>query len=412
MMKSNFVIAMAVVGFIAASACTRNGQGGSPPPIQQPPAASATPIPNSGSELDNGSGNSSQDSKDAPDNSNNGPIVVTNPNGGPVTAPTNNDQPEKIVYDPTGLTPAQVFESSRLQGQPVVGGESDLSNAQSQDPLYYSGSAQDSLREQVQNWVDANTEASHVRADQELARSLTSGRFDVNWTTRTATFDLSVKNGAGKSNVSRVTGHLSNRLTLTAKTGALKISLACMDLIGGCQTVYALIQDTSGGVARNAHMIVRQSPATLYTKAAGFGLARNPEFDSLLETLVRTDRHAGEPNALNSLTLRTSETINGQSNYVVEMGILSIANAQETLKIAGKLVKPANEFSMNAFAHLLQSTSPAAKGVRDITLIKNDGRGNLTLAVTIRKSTAESSEDSMELTFSRLQKPVRPLMIK
>jgi hypothetical protein len=192
----------------------------------------------------------------------------------------------------------------------------------------------------------------------------------------------------------------------------MDVTGACMDLNGGCSTVYVKIQEAVGTKISVAHMIIRQTEATLFTHAQGFGLANNPEFDALLETLVRTDHHAGELNALNSLKLRTSETINGQASFRVEMGIRSAYNTQDTLNLGGPLVKPQEHSMMTAGAQVLRSTSPAADTIRSVLLTRNDGRGTLTLALTVRKATATAHEDTMDLTFSRIHKPTRPLEIK
>lgn len=415
MMKSQLVVAIALIGFVASSACTRSG--GSHPPIQQAPAPVATPIPNSQSELDNDSSKSAQDSKTAPQ----GPQVShdEDPSYGPSapskTAPALDGGPEVIVYDPTGLTPAQIFESSSRQGPAVIGNESDVANGQSGEPLFYSGSGQDDLREQLQTWVNTKTRQERVRRDKDFSKRVLNGRFDVDWSTRAAVLDVTIK-GAKGPRVYRFTGSLSNRLLFRSgdlrKGNNLSVEAACMDLNGGCGTVYAKVQDATGGTVRTAHMIIRQTEATLFTHAQGFGLANNPEFDALLETLVRTDHHAGELNALNSLKLRTSETINGQSSFRVEMGLRSAYNTQETLNLGGPLVKPSVDSMLDAQAQVLRSSSPAADTIRQVVLTRNDGRGTLTLAVTIRKATATAQEDTMDLTFSRIHKPVRPLIIK
>jgi hypothetical protein len=263
--------------------------------------------------------------------------------------------------------------------------------------------------------VNTKTPAKFVRGNQEFSKRVLQGRFDVDWSTRRATIDVTIKGSRGPK-VYRFQGVLSNRLTFEAgdvNTGArVKVKVACMDLNGGCNTVYAMVLDGNGALARAAHLIIRQTEATLFTRAARFGLANNPEFDALLETMVRTDHHAGDLNALNSLKLRTSETINGQASFRVEMGIRSAYNQQETLNLGGPLVKPAGDYVLDAQAQVLRSTSPAADTIRSVVLTHNDGRGNLTLAVTVRKALATAQEDTMHLTFSRIHKPVSPMLIK
>ncbi len=420
MKKSNLIVALALIGFVTMTACTRSGGGGNPPPIEQQPAPVATPIPpSSRSELDNDTSKSAQDSKTA---SSAGPQVSrdedpTYSRSAPTkTAPSRRDgSPEQITYDPTGLTPSEIFARSARQGLPVTGDESDVPNGQSNEPLYYSGAGQDDLREELQTWVNSKSSSGVASRNREFAKRVLNGRFDVNWQTRQTTLDITVRGEKG-ARVYRFSSPLSNRQFFSSgnvKMGdKLAIDGACMDLNGGCSTVYVKVQEANGIKISVAHMIIRQTEATLFTHAQGFGIANNPEFDALLETMVRTDHHSGELNALNSLKLRTSETINGQASFRVEMGIRSAYNTQETLNLGGPLVKPAEDYNMTASAQLLRSTSPAANTIRSVLLTRNDGRGTLTLAVTVRKATPASQEDTMDLTFSRLHKPTRPLMIK
>ena len=422
MMTSNLIVAFALLGFVVSSACSRSG--GSNPPIEQQPAPVATPTPKSQSELDANSGKSAQDSKSAPK----GPQVSNdeNQNSSTNTAPRpapskstpshkSETGPEVVVYDPTGLTPSQIFESSARQAPVVIGNESDVANGETGEPLYFSGSGQDDLREQLQTWVTTKTRTDRVQRDKDFAKRVLNGRFDVDWSSRIAVMDVTINTSTG-ARVYRLTSELSNRLLFRAgdlrRGNHISVEAACMDLNGGCATVYAKVQDATGGLVRTAHMIIRQTEATLFTHAQGFGVANNPEFDALLETLVRTDQHAGELNALNSLKLRTSETINGQASFRVEMGIRSAMNTQQTLNLGGPLVKPSVDCALEAKGQVLRSTSPAADTIRQVTMVRNDGRGNLTLAVTVRKATATAQEDTMDLTFSRIHKPVRPLIIK
>jgi len=50
-----------------------------------------------------------------------------------------------------------------------------------------------------------------------------------------------------------------------------------------------------------------------------------------------------------------------------------------------------------------------ANTIRDVRVVRNDGRGNLQFYITVRKSTAGSSEDTIRLTVARLQEATRQL---
>ena len=427
--QRHFVVVMAVIGFVATSACTRGG--GSNPPIKQDSQPVTTPIPNAQSELDTQTSKSAQDSKEpqkptpqaAPQAPSKAPALpqVTNTNNTsdtnavqtttPVSSQAASTDPQVIVYDPTGLTPDQIFERSNNQGPALVGNPSNVTDGQSGETLNYSGSGQDGLREQIQTFVDTQTRADRIQRDKNFAKTITDGRFNVDWSSRTATLDILVENKPY-----RFIGALDNKLRLLGgqlRRGLhLAIDASCMDLNGGCDTVYATIQDGTGGIVRTAHVLIRTTKATLYSRNAAFRVAHNNEFDALLHLLVNTAHRSGVPNSFNSLVLRTSETINGESSYKIEMGILSASGSQESLNFTGPLVKPATEIDLEAPARASLSSSPIAGTIRNVTLVNNDGRGTLTLAITVRKATADADEDTVHVTVARIHKPVRPLIIK
>jgi hypothetical protein len=419
--KNYLVICLAVMGLIATSACSRSN--GSTPQAQTPPPATAPAapgVPKTQSELDAQSGKSAQDSR-APQKHKHdkGPQVSNDQDPSDRAPQAPQTAPQGIIaitYDPTGMTPSQIFEASEKQGPATVGIISNLKSEGTAEPLYVSGSGQDDLLQDLERVVDTQTKPSRVKRDEDFAKRVSNGRFEVtNWSTREVVLDLMIKGETG-SPVYRFTGTLDNKLLFRGgdlrRGQNISVEAACMDMGGGCGTVYVKVQDGKGGIVRTAHMLIRQTAATLFTHADGFGLAQNEEFDTLLQTLVRTDEHAGDLDALNHLILRTSETINGQANFKVEMGIRSNSDTQEWLNIGGPLVKLADDINLSTPAQVLSSSSPSARTIRSVSLIKNDGRGNLTLAVTVRKASAQADEDTMELTVARIHKPVRPLIIK
>ncbi len=414
--QRHLIVVMAVIGFIASSSCTRSGE--SNPPIKQDPQATTTPIPTEPSELDKQTGKSAQDDK-GPRPSAPKPPAQTAPRAPHVPDQVENLDPQVVTYDPSGMTPSQIFDQSGKQNPALIGNPSEVPNGPSGETLNYSGSGQDGLRDQLQTFVDnqadTQTRSERNERDKKFAKTIGDARFDVDWLSRTATLEISVKGPKGLK-VYRFNSPLTNKLLVHAgdlrRGRHLSVEAACMDLNGGCNTVYAKVQDGTGGLVRTAHVLIRTTKATLYTHADGFHLAHNEEFDVLLHTLVNTVKHSGELDALNSLTLRTSETINGQSNFQVEMGIRSSMNFQDSLNFTGPLVKPATDIKLEAPAQLVRSSSPMANTIRSVSLVNNDGRGTLTLAITVRKGTVDADEDIMDVTVARIHRPVRLLIVK
>lgn len=254
-----------------------------------------------------------------------------------------------------------------------------------------------------------------MRLDLRFANQVSNGRFSVDWATRTAVIDVTIK-GANGSTESRFAGALDNRLSL--RSGDLRhgnrisVEAACMDLSGGCHSVYAIVRKESGGTIRTAHMLIRQTEAYMYTEALGYGFAHSEEFDRLLNTFDRTTHHSGERESVSTLTFRTSETINGQSSFKAEFGLRAANGRLESFNVGGPLVKPASGNTLNTEMQMLRSTSSMVNTIRDVSLIHNDGHGDLMLAITVRKATAEASEDTMYVTVARIHTPTRVLILK
>ena len=318
-------------------------------------------------------------------------------------------------YDASHETPDQTFAESEREGPAIVGAASGVRDGQSRDELRWTGAGQDGLRAQLQRFVNSKSGTSHGARDLKFAKTVTDSKFNVDWTTREANLTITLEKN-GQSQRLTFAGTLTNKLLLQAgslSSGArVQVDAACMDLNGGCQTVYAKIQDASSGVVDTAHVLIRSTPASIFTKAVdGLGAAHNREFDKFVGILVNTVKHSGEPGALNNLMLRTTETINGSSTYKIEMGILTEDRTLETLNLGGSLVKPVSGISMAAPASVLRSSSLIADTLRSVALIANDGRGNLKLSITVRKATQQANEDVVQVTISRMHKPVRPLIL-
>lgn len=411
---------LAVTAVILTTACSKNGGGGEQPKPQAtpPPSAPATNGRTNGSELNGNSGRSAQ--------THDGTSVTT-----PESTNGSGMDPTVTYFDPTGLTPDQIFASSSNSSD---GGSAGL-QSEFQDSmghsLIYSGAGQDDLREQLWARVNSVQDPQQRAADESLARELGLATYTVDWNTRTMRISiLQVQNGHRRQ--LNFDGVLDNNLL--ARFGDLQSSpyiaaeAACMDLNGGCNTIHIKVMENQNGVPRNAHIIARNSNATLFTEGNGYGLASNPEYDRLLGVMLNTVHSPGATETVKKLALETSETINGSSNFLVSMKIKTASplhpqGGEQLLVWTGPLVKPTNSNRLDLMLTAAPSYNTVggqpvvlqgliSDTIRDTRLVRNDGHGNLQLAVTVRKSTATAKEDTMVLTVARIHKPVKNLVLR
>lgn len=425
---------MAVTVLLLSAACTRGGGGGGGTPLTPPPAESPAPgQPAGNGELDNDSGKSSTDPATSTDGATGEAVPVSPDSPSAVgeeetTEPAPIDgtqQPVVVTYDPSGLEPDQVFENSRNQGVVIPGEQSDIDDFLGND-LFYTGSGQDSLREQLLERLNSRPDSAEKAADQELARAVRVQSFDVNWDSRNVRLSILMAR-PGKRMPIVFTGKLNNKLIFRAgsnkKKDGFSVEAACMDLNGGCHTVLIKLQERSKGRTASAYMIQRETSATLFTEGNGYNAARNPEYNRLLEILWNTVSNPGGPRAVKILKLITSETINGVSEFSIKMVMRTNRYDEQTLAWRGPLLKPSGADVMDLSIEQLPSRAYAngqaiyPKGlisdtIRDTRLIRNDGRGNLQLEVIIRKSTIAGKEDRFKLTIARIHTPVRPLRVQ
>jgi hypothetical protein len=418
-LQNLLVVSMAVSAVLMSTACSRKSAG-QKNPIQTTQGTQA-PKPTNG-ELDKDSGNSSQegpsldDDRDL-DNDDDGPVLDEPQAGGPSLneAPQNSgalheDSPVVVHYDPSGMTPSQVFEASERQGESAAGALSDVAGPR--EGLRYSGAGQDDLRETLMRHENAKEKTRRNR-DAIVAHSINQATFDVDWSTREARITLLMNGRRTQLNMSaRLTNDLIARSGSVKRGNRIAVEAACMDLNGGCETVYMKVQDGNHGHVRTAHVLVRTTTATLFTQGNGYHIAKNEEYNYFLNLLLNTVGHSGKLNTVSSLWLRTTEVIGGVSNFIVQMGLRTTRTGPGSINWTGALVKPTHSASLNAPAELLPSTSPIANTIRETRLVRNDGRGNIQLAVTIRKATVEAQEDTLLLTFGRIHKPTVSLRVK
>ena len=214
--------------------------------------------------------------------------------------------------------------------------------------------------------------------------------------------------------------------------------IVCLDLNGGCRTMRLRFFDTanetglaeaSGGSssARTAYVVVRDTTAALNTKGRDPGAyPDNREYARLMGIFTKTGRVPGALDTVNYLNFRTSETVNGSSTFVVTMR-MRLSNGRgrmfgtQQLRWSGPLLRT----DSSSFVNVRVSQEPTfwyAEGqqipvnpdfdtisntVKLSRLVFNNGRGTIGLAVTIRATKPWVPEESLNLTVTRKQNPIK-----
>ncbi|CAN5677935.1 hypothetical protein BH10BDE1_BH10BDE1_17140 [soil metagenome] len=356
-----------------------------------------------------------------------------------MTAPEPLEEESVVYYNQNGLTPDQIFaKKAAIRANGAFVGErvrSDIVSANG-DALYYTGGGQDTLRDQLYVLVNENAQqvdAATRAGDKELAQTIQLSSFSVDWSRRRA--DLNFKferiGSTGVPTMTRV--HMEGPVDALTRFKVrdlkrapyLEAEVACMDISGGCQTVHIKIKDSSTGRIQTAHMIARHTNASLYIDGNPQGVARNSEYDRLMTVLLNTANQPSGENVVDQLTMTTSETIGGASNFAVTMKMRLMdqygRTGGDTVELSGPLAKPRGNDNPNVSVlvspaltvingEIVPTQAIGTQGrfvdtVREGRLVRNDGRGNLQLEMTVRAAAIDAKEDKIRLTISRIHTP-------
>ncbi|MDZ4084335.1 MAG: hypothetical protein U1E10_15435 [Bdellovibrionales bacterium] len=419
---------------------------GSAPAKAAAGAAKPSPTP---SELDKASGQSAASHKRGEDlgTTNVGQVREQEPDPGAITEQADpasltakiqrmDPRVESVVYyDPSGQSPDQIFaKKAAIDHAGAFLGEKVASDIRSGsgETLFYTGAGQDTLREQLYVLVN-NQEAmldSQARAENKaLAQSIQLSSFEVDWASRRGKLAFKYLRNGNKAQV-EMEGAVDDVMQYTVgsinREPFIMADVACMDLSGGCKTVHIKVQDASSGQIRTAHMIARHTSASLYIEGNAPGVSNNPEYDRLMSILLNTTKNPAGHNVVNKLTLTTSETIGGASNFAITMNMNLLDKwgrmVPDLVQVTGPLAKPKSSDQPNVGI----TVSPAitvingevvpVEGrlvdvIRDARLLKNDGRGNLQVELTIRSATADALVDRIVLTVARIHTPTTQLRL-
>ncbi|MDX9731825.1 MAG: hypothetical protein RBT63_08655 [Bdellovibrionales bacterium] len=339
-----------------------------------------------------------------------------------------------VYYDPSGLTPEQIFSRKQEIGNGLLGDlvRSDIRSARG-ETLYYTGAGQDTLREQLHVLVNnraATLDADTLEGDRQFARVIRLADFEVDWSRRLGVLNFRFDRN-GRETSARLEGYVDENMRFTVgsvyRHPYIEAEAACMDISGGCRTVHVRVKDASTGKIRTAHLLARHTNATLYIEGNEPGVSKNPEYDRLMSILLKTVKNPSSYNVVNKLTITTSETIGGASAFAVRMGFRLLDQTgkyvSDAMQFTGPLVKPqASDQALvgaNVSSHLTYINGVAVpvsgrivETVRGARLLKNDGHGNLQLEVTVRNVALGGAEDRVVLTIARIHTPTMAVRIQ
>lgn len=441
-----FAVAAAIA--LSTSACGKKDQG-SAPAAPTAPTTTAAPVSTAQigkvgvpSELDGDSGKTSSDKTGE---------ELTNKLRGEgeerTVKPVPMSKIESVIYyDPSGPTANQIaskiptIENAGILLAEKVGTDVVSSDGQQ---LYYSGSGKDTLRARLMSMVEernAKLDQKTLELDKYLSQTIQLSDFNVDWANRWATLKFVAQqkdhDGKWKLNNFTVEGPLNSREHF--KVGNLEqapyyllAEAECMDINGDCKTVHIRVQKRISGRMATANIIARHTNAAMHIDGSTkISESNNQDYLRLMEIFRNTVLYPGRYNTVFQLTLITSETIGGASNFAVNMSI-PLRNTQgeglDVIELTGPLVRTKSGQPFNVALNLTpQYTVIAGKAVSNeaygysnrfvetissARLLQNDGLGTLDLEMTIRNKRTNDKEEKVFLNIRRIHTPVGPVRI-
>ena len=391
---------LAVVATVTVAACSSSHGGGAP--VQPQALASPTPAPytynaRGPEQLDNGSGRSQQESPNSTDGKDD---TVQFSDGTTPPAPRNRNTPPeegaRVPRNPRRLDPAGVTPTQANTSGPV----------QDSSGFVYGGASSDGLRAQI--------EAIPVSEyDLRWATQLSKARLFFTPQTREVQVDVLQTRLDGQQFKITLRGFLdrSGRGYFPDNGSRISGAIECLDINGGCETAHVKIVNQAFSLARTAHLIIRTTNASFHVTGNGFDIAHNHEYDWFFNILVNTATQNPGVGWVSRLTVETSETMHGVSNVAVAMDLLNI-DRTESLDFFGPLVLGADGEGVNVQMFQTPANPPGipqlvSNTISDIRMVGNDGRGEITVALTVRAARPGSVEDTATMRMNRIQNAIK-----
>ncbi len=327
-----------------------------------------------------------------------------------------------VYYDPSGLTPEQLFEASQKLGIPALDVESDIRGADAQ-PLFYTGASVDQLRELLRVRMaaeEAQSTPEQREANRQLARDIGVAGFDVDWNRRRASlrFHLQGQNGPIEMR-GRVDANMSFRVGRAEVWPHIEAEAQCVDLSGGCRNVVVKVREAmQGGAVRTAYIIARQTKAVLTFEGQTPHATRQTGADRWMRMAIHSEQGSGDERMIQA-NLATSETVGGASSFGLSMRVRR-AGSDELIGISGPLVAPRGSMDLNIGLNLsptvttidgrvVQVEGRLVDTLREVRLVRNDSRGNLQLVIVPQGADAQVAAEVIRVTVARQQVPTRGL---
>ena len=445
------IFALAAAIALSTSACGKKDQGSAPAPAVKAPVApvSTGDVGKVGasSELNTDSGKTASD--------NVGEELTAKLRGDGEQESGHRVKPHPaskiasvIYYDPNGPTSDQMAaKKSQVENAGILISEkvgSDIVSSDGQE-LYYTGSGKDTLRSDLNTIVnerEQQLDAKTRAADKKFSESIQLSDFNIDWANRWATLKFVADH---KEHSGRVTLHNFNiegplDANTHFKVGDVdqgphytSAEVACMDNTGDCMTVHIKVKSRFNGRIATAHLIARHTSAAIHIAGSTepFRTSKNPEYVKLMQIFENTVKFPGSYNTVFKLTLTTSETIGGASNFAVNMYIPlrnTAGEGADVIEVTGPLVKTADGAPFSVALNTTKQQTvidnkvvsneayaiPArfVESIRSARITQNDGMGNLNLELTIRNSRAEDRPEQIFLGINRIHTPLGPIRIR
>ena len=404
---------LAVTAAIAATACSKSetSRTNSPSnPTLQPPRIKESPEAN---ELDRESSRSQIESRRRTRSSQPGVEVVDlNPTG---------KTPEEIFGDQDAALPRERPSLDQVPPGTVIMNPAPVSSRPSTRPpggsvdgnLFYSGSGQDSLYEDIKRIARSK--------DRAFATTVGFSSFEINWKNRGARLTVNLERTGKKAEEVVFTGKLNKAGLFSAASGSMQADAVCMDDNGGCNTVHVRLKKSG----RVAHVIVRATDVWIWSDGEAEGSGNNVNYDRFIHILLTSATYPGGASSITAARLNTSETINGSSSFVfgLQMNMsVSDPSVAQAVSWTGPLLKSVRSDDLNVAVEQYAEYNPwgrrksgapqLARTIRESRLVRNDGRGNLQIDVTFAKISAASREQTARITVARIHEPTRALTLK
>lgn len=361
----------------------------------------------------------------------------------PPVVETPEDIRSVVAYDPNLMTKDQMAAAKKeVIAKGAFFGElvrSDIMSP-SNEALYYTGSGHDNLRDQLYTMVNARAalvDEQTREGDRELAETIQLSRFNIDWSNEgfgNAEFNFVLerinKHGDYVRTKVKMRGQIDNLNRFTVKglnrDPYMSAEVVCMDRTGGCKTVHVRVQKNTKKGVQTAHMISRTTNSMLTFRISQPGTSRNSEYDRLATILQNTANNPAGENVIERLTMTTSETIGGASNFTVraDMRLFQAGlRGGDTFEITGPLVKPRNHDFPNVSVNIsraltvlgdqivptdaMGTDNRVADYVREARLTRNDGQGTLDFELTVRRATVDANEDKIMMRVERIHTPTK-----